>query len=214
MRILGINTATEITEIALINGQDTLYKQEWKANYDEAEKLLPAIAEAIDALKQEKLDKIFVVKGPAGFTSLRIGVTAANTLGLVTGAALAALDTFDFIKERLPEIKGKIAILTRAGGENVAIKTSFTQKELLQIPLKELSSFFKDNKITHYISAIVAAGAAPPAANFSLKNLLPFDEFLKKDLIFSLPVHKIIKPFYLNPPQITESKKKSFAKKG
>jgi tRNA threonylcarbamoyladenosine biosynthesis protein TsaB len=212
MTVLGINTSTEITEIALIKGNVTLYKESWEANHDEADRLLPAIKKIINL---EKIDEVFVVKGPGGFTGLRIGVTAANTIGLIKNASIKSLDTFEFFFERLNGVKQeKTAVIIRAGGKNSALKFYGSKsEEPMQIPLEKLAQILKKEGVEAVLS--LSKDIDEHVADFrqvQYQSILPFDDFLKKRLMRELPKSKISKPIYLNPPQITESKKKNFAK--
>lgn len=69
-------------------------KKVFKADRQQAEKLLPAIdkmlAEA--GLKIKKLSQIQVVKTGDSFTSLRIGVLTANALAYALGIEIEAVD--------------------------------------------------------------------------------------------------------------------------
>lgn len=82
--ILIINTAVEDKfNIALVNKVGVMLAQK-KVNgkYVQAEKLLPTIVNLMKLYKIKKNDLtgVVVVKGPGGFTSIRIGVITANTL--------------------------------------------------------------------------------------------------------------------------------------
>ncbi|XOU94665.1 MAG: tRNA (adenosine(37)-N6)-threonylcarbamoyltransferase complex dimerization subunit type 1 TsaB [Candidatus Kerfeldbacteria bacterium] len=81
--ILIINTAVEdIFQIALADKDGVLLAQKnVRGKYVQAEKLLPTIVKLMEVnkIKQKDLKGIVVVKGPGGFTSIRIGVITANT---------------------------------------------------------------------------------------------------------------------------------------
>ena len=50
MKILGINTALPYTEIAVVGGGKTLFYEGWMSDFNEAEKLLPALKRAINKI--------------------------------------------------------------------------------------------------------------------------------------------------------------------
>ncbi|MFH1598008.1 MAG: tRNA (adenosine(37)-N6)-threonylcarbamoyltransferase complex dimerization subunit type 1 TsaB [Patescibacteria group bacterium] len=80
---LFINTAEQnrIT-VGLIESDFLFDKIIEPCQWQESEKLVPLINRVIkkNKLTLKKLKGIIVVKGPGGFTSLRIGVITANTL--------------------------------------------------------------------------------------------------------------------------------------
>jgi tRNA threonylcarbamoyl adenosine modification protein YeaZ len=81
---LYINTASfdEII-IAIFASDKKIIQKKFKAAKSQAEKLLPAIDKLLKLKKinLSQLQKIVVVNSGGSFTSLRIGVVTANTLG-------------------------------------------------------------------------------------------------------------------------------------
>jgi tRNA threonylcarbamoyl adenosine modification protein YeaZ len=79
---LIINTAkqNEIL-VALAMGKKIIQKKQ-AIEFHESEKLLPLVDTLVkeNRIKLKDLKAIFVVVGPGPFTSLRIGITVANTL--------------------------------------------------------------------------------------------------------------------------------------
>jgi hypothetical protein len=127
MRILGINSATALASVCVVETATAreasttlpnkrltgrankteasesgktiiLHEQQWESKRDDAEKMLPAV---IAALKKGKPDLIFVINGPGAFTGLRVGVTIANTLAYTFNVKIAALDTFKYLRARV-----------------------------------------------------------------------------------------------------------------
>ena len=98
--ILIIHTA-EKDKIAIglsSDDGDLIFRKNFSAQFDHAEKLLPAI----DSLLKESestlkdLAGIIVVSGPGGFTALRIGVITANTLAYTLAVPLAGVKLSEF----------------------------------------------------------------------------------------------------------------------
>jgi len=259
MNILAINTATQRTAVALLKMRETQKKQKaqkmqmapsttqiiieveksWPSDFNEAEKLLPQIKKILDRAKRD-ISVIFVVSGPGSFTGLRIGVTAANTIAMASGAKLIECDTFTFMKARLPvKFKKNTLIILRAGGENIAVQMPFvpgkTDKTINYklIKINELPGLFKKN--IKYVFVDIKEGEEekyklPKTIKWLRENeLLTFGEtvkaiiqdkkFAKSHRTFEKSCRalkkqhladeniNIVKPFYLQPPRITKSKK-------
>jgi len=111
--ILIINTANkEYLEIALAEDSDSFDVKKIEGEYRQAEQLLPAI----DNILKEKnknisdISGVGVVSGPGGFTSLRIGVVTANTLGYALSISVVGitLDEFGSDKELVANILNKL----------------------------------------------------------------------------------------------------------
>jgi len=201
--MIGINTATHTTEICI----DNVCKS-WQANYDEAEKLLPEISR----LKQIK--KIFVVTGPGSYTGLRIGVTAANTLAYLYNAPILGMNTFDFLRYRLPEeLQKKTAVFISAGANAVAYTADFGEEPViisgcLQTgPIKlpqQISHYYTDSNVEQTLQTLEGLQHSPLDSLQKIETLLPFGEFLQK--VSKMATQTLVKPVYLRPPQITKPK--------
>lgn len=214
--ILGINTATNNTEVALVERERVIFNKAWRSNYDEASKVLPAL---LDALKKGKKtpEKIFVVQGPGSFTGLRIGITMANTLAFALGVPLTTCNTFEYLEKKMSEKYVKsTAIVLRAGGEFVAVRLPAKKNHKI-FTVTQMVRLLKKNKIRYVVSDLKKDERSkinlPEGASWmpekSLKSLAVVMQGLIKEKI---PEHKIVKPQYLKPPQITTSKKQVFVK--
>lgn len=94
---LIIDTAdSEKIFIALIKDNKILIKKELKARYRQAEILLPAINKLIKQYHHRAIKGIIIVSGPGSFTSLRIGIATANTLGWVLNIPVAGVKLNEF----------------------------------------------------------------------------------------------------------------------
>ena len=79
--LLGINTATDTTQIAFLRDGEVLREDSWEADANESDRILPYLRDTGIALTD--IDKLFVVRGPGRFTALRVGITVVNTLGFL-----------------------------------------------------------------------------------------------------------------------------------
>ena len=213
MLILGINTAVPQTEITLLEDDKVLLNQTWESNFNEAEKLLPAVEKALAKVPSGQLDKIFVVQGPGSFTGLRVGITIANTLAFVHGCEIISSTTFEYFSHKVIDTQSKnTAIVLRAGGQNVAIKLP-KSKNIHTINKEEISKHVKgvkyivsdirkENRETHKL---------PSGTKWlSSRQMKTFPEVIKDVISTNPTTQKIVKPLYLAPPSITKSKKEVF----
>lgn len=214
MNILGINTATPYTEFAFIEGEKTVLSKSWHSDYDEAEKIMPMLEDAIQTSKL-KPDKLFIVEGPGSFTGLRIGITVANTLALLYDIPIISISTFAYLQAKIPsEHKDKTAILLRAG-PNVSVMLP-NENESHHLPLDELVTFLNDNNPSFIVSDIRTehqSGYELPnnIKWLQLNELQPLDEILKDlESIKHKKEQKVVTPQYPAPPKITKSKKPIF----
>jgi len=131
--ILIINTANnDFFELILAKNEDDFKIKKVKAQFRQAEKLLPAIDALVGRASLKKLKGLGVVSGPGGFTSLRIGIITANTLAFALKVPVVgiALDEFKTPEElvvkifaRLKKVKLGAPVLPEYGREpNITIK--------------------------------------------------------------------------------------------
>ncbi len=192
MLTLGINTASSSTSIALLKNGALLGENSWQSHNDEAEKLMPAIAELCEDLTA--IDQVIVISGPGSFTGLRVGVTVANTIAYLNKCELYAVDTFDYWWAK--EIPGE-NLLIFAGSKGVYVnkdgKTELT-------PLNEVKvegPIFGD--ITEEQKKEIGAEFIQTEETFG-QTLEKLAKNLKE------PV-KLVKPNYIKNPEITKPKK-------
>lgn len=220
MIVLGINSATTVTEIALIKNQKVLAEKSWISNKDEAEKIPPAIRGILkkSGLNYKDIGMLFVVSGPGSFTGLRVGVTIGNALGFGLNVPMKSCTTFDLLQAKIAQsAKNKIVIIISAGGGQVAV-----MKKGLKAPKiilrDELSAWLNQEKGLQY-ALLDFKKEQQTEIQKILKSaklkLLPKNaekSFGKAiiDLVKKSPKHKTIKPNYLQKPNITASKKPVF----
>lgn len=99
MLVLGFDTATEVTTIALASENKVLADLALVSEKTQMERLMPLIDMILDqaGVKLSKLDGIAVGLGPGLFTSLRIGVTTAKTLAQALDVPIVSIPTLDVL---------------------------------------------------------------------------------------------------------------------
>lgn len=95
---LIINTAKQNEIFVVLADAKKIIRKKLEIEFHESEKLLPLI----DSLFKENkimlkdLKAIFVVVGPGSFTSLRIGITVANTLAFSLNIPVIGFKSVEF----------------------------------------------------------------------------------------------------------------------
>lgn len=100
MRILGFDTATRATTVALVDGGTVLERRDDPpsgARPRHTTRLMPMIAELLceAGWGWDELDRIAVGIGPGTFTGLRIGVSTARALARARGLELVGISTLE-----------------------------------------------------------------------------------------------------------------------
>lgn len=86
----------------------------WKADADEAERILPAIQGVLQG--RGPIEGIICVNGPGRFTSTRIGVAICNALAMAWKIPALGMDRLHFVRSLLlEEILEDIAVVSERG---------------------------------------------------------------------------------------------------
>jgi tRNA threonylcarbamoyladenosine biosynthesis protein TsaB len=97
MKILGIDTATPILALGIVDEEKVLSEIRFNAGQTHAQILLPNIEKILkdSSLQLEDLDGIALSIGPGSFTGLRIGLATAKGLCFASGKPLLTVPTLD-----------------------------------------------------------------------------------------------------------------------
>lgn len=205
MLTLAINTASSVTSIALLSGNEILGEKSWPSHNNEAAKLMPEIDTLLKQFeyKFSDLEGVLAICGPGSFTGLRIGVTTANTIAYLLGCKLFAVNTFEYW-----HVQSALPVLVFAGKGGVYFSSNI-EGTPSQLTLEELPQVLKSKSITEVcgdiseeqkqLLAAHSVGFHPPA--------LTFGQVCSKIISQPLENLKTIVPLYIKEPSITLSKK-------
>lgn len=116
MNILALKTDGPSTYIAVFDDKELLNELHWDSGRELARDLLGKIIEVCRPIEIEvsSLNGIVCFSGPGSFTSLRIGITVANTLAYAQGIPIVSSSGEDWLE------KGLVRLVA---GENEKIVT-------------------------------------------------------------------------------------------
>lgn len=193
MIILGLNTATNISQIALVKKGEILAEDSWKSEQNEAETLLPNAKRLLKKakIKWSDVGRIAVIKGPGPFTALRVSIAVANSLAYGLNLPIWGIPVQEYWKYRH---NGEFVL--QAGLNRVFYKNKLVDFEDLEVK----------GEITGHLKLIQIEKLAEKGVKFLNEEDLPtLGEFLAQA---DYKDEKLVKPEYFAPPNITKSHKK------
>lgn len=134
MLVLGIDTATDICAIGLIDGKKLLGELNVCLHHRHSERLI----NNIDYLLKEAgytvkdLEGAAVGLGPGSFTGLRIGLTTIKTFVQVLDIKVAGISTLDIIAGNISQNEGWLLPVIEAGRQRVYTALYRGNSNLLQ----------------------------------------------------------------------------------
>ena len=95
MNILALDTSMGACSAALLRHDGVLFARQERMTRGHAEALMPMVADVTSesGVALAALDRICATTGPGSFTGVRIAISAARGLALVTGAKLFGVDS-------------------------------------------------------------------------------------------------------------------------
>ena len=145
MKILHIETATDVCSVALSRGAEVIGLKEEAGGNNHAKNLLPFVEEA---LKQagcaiRDLDGVAVSIGPGSYTGLRIGVSTAKGIAYTAGIPVMAVSTLEGIAQGAKQLWAETAsepvqIVPMIDARRMEVFT--TRYDFEMNPLEEVSS--------------------------------------------------------------------------
>lgn len=100
---LGLDTATDVASVALVDGAAVLAEQSWVSRRRHTAELAPRVAAALASagLAVADLGGVAVASGPGSYTGLRIGLALAKGLALGAGLPVVGVPTLDALAAAL-----------------------------------------------------------------------------------------------------------------
>ena len=104
MIVLGIDTATSMVSVAVVNGTTVLASSELRSDRRHAEDLTPMIDFVVKraGLAFRELDTVAVNVGPGLFTGMRVGIAAAQALAYALSVPLVGVDGLEALVAAVP----------------------------------------------------------------------------------------------------------------
>ena len=159
MKIIGIETATDICGVCIIHDGKIIDTEELILFRDHAEKL-PILVNKIlknNNLKMNDFNSVAVSNGPGSFTGLRIGLSFAKALAFSNNLPIVPIPTLYSIANNLDFTNSKIKILLHSHATNVYFQNfEIKNSQIKELSKPTLSSWDKliinntDFKIFHY----------------------------------------------------------------
>jgi tRNA threonylcarbamoyladenosine biosynthesis protein TsaB len=120
--LLAIDTSTNMTGIALYDGDHVMAECTWRGPGYQTVELAPEIGLLLRKVGQKTADirAIAVATGPGSFTGLRIGLALAKGLALSGGRELIGIPTMDVIAQAQPKLDSRLYVVLKAGRGRVA----------------------------------------------------------------------------------------------
>ena len=133
MKILGIDTATDILAVALTDNRELIVESRSNIKRAHAEKLILTIEKILTEAKLnlKDIDGIAISIGPGSFTGLRIGLAAVKGLALATNIPVVSVPTLDALVLQAYFYPYQICPLVKAqGDEAYTARYRFEKKSL------------------------------------------------------------------------------------
>ena len=135
MSILAIDTATQVSSVAVLKEGRLLAELTMQGKLTHSETLLPHIEQVLKmaAVAKEELTGIAVSNGPGSFTGLRIGLAAAKAMSYVLGIPLVGVSTLQALAYQLPAPGVRVRCLLDAQKGNAYVESYRWENNSLQV---------------------------------------------------------------------------------
>ena len=119
---LALDTSTRYAGVALANENQVIASHSWHSTYNHTTELIPTVIHILEraGVTSADLDGVVVALGPGGFSTLRVGISAAKGLALVSGKPIVGVGTLDLEAYQFIGSGTRVCALLEAGREECA----------------------------------------------------------------------------------------------
>ena len=116
MKILGIETSTELGSLALVEEGEVLAQGDIDTYLKQSARLIPLLDELLEGLGWEikNLEGIGIGLGPGSFTGIRVGLAVAQGIAYGRKIPLCGVGSFEALAMGASSAEGKVAIISDA----------------------------------------------------------------------------------------------------
>ena len=134
MSILAIDTATQVSSVAVADEGRLLSELTMQGKLTHSETLLPHIEQVLKmaAVNKEDLTGIAISNGPGSFTGLRIGLAAAKAMSYALHIPLVGVSTLKALAYQLPVPGVRLMCLLDAQKGNAYVESYHWENRSLQ----------------------------------------------------------------------------------
>jgi tRNA threonylcarbamoyladenosine biosynthesis protein TsaB len=120
--LLALDTSTRYAGVAIADEERVMASHSWHSTYNHTTELMPAVAQILGhvGLTASDLGGVAVALGPGGFSALRVGISAAKGLALVTKNPIVGVSSLDLEAFPYLESGSQVCALIEAGREECA----------------------------------------------------------------------------------------------
>lgn len=133
MRVLGIDTATAIGALGIIDGAHTIYEKSMPVRPGGAERFPSLIQQALREIgwAPKNIDLIVAGQGPGSYTGVRVGVTIAKGMAFSLAVPLVGINTLYALAANASARSGLICPLLESRKEEVYAGLYFREEATL-----------------------------------------------------------------------------------
>ncbi len=135
MSILAIDTATQVSSVAVAKEGKLLAELTMQGKLTHSETLLPHIESVLQmaATAKEDLEGIAISIGPGSFTGLRIGLAAAKAMSYALNIPLVGVSTLNALAYQMPVPGVRLMCLLDAQKGNAYVESYCWERNELQV---------------------------------------------------------------------------------
>ena len=118
---LAIDTSTRYAAVGLSIQGESLTQLSWRSEQNHSVELVPGIQQVMRraGVSPDRVDAVFVTRGPGGFSALRVGLSTAKAFATARGVPLVAVGTLELEAQPYLELGMPVCALVGAGREKL-----------------------------------------------------------------------------------------------